>query len=88
MDVADAAVAQAIERVLADERIVPRDLKARLLQRAYLPRGNRPLLVFPSDTAARVSPATPRCELQVRFFLPPGSYATLVLKALALPSGI
>lgn len=85
MDVAGPAVAQAIERVLADERITPRDLKARLLQRAYLPRGNRPLLLFPSDPAARVSPANPLCDLQVRFFLPPGSYATLVLKALALP---
>lgn len=84
MDLSGAAVAQAIERVLADEGLAPRDLKARLLQRAYLPRGDRPLLVFPSDTASRVLPADPLRDLQVRFFLPPGSYATLVLKALAL----
>ena len=88
MEFASADVAQAVESVLHEEGLAPRDLKSRLLQRAYLPRGDRPLLVFPAQVASRLLPVGPRRDLQVRFFLTPGSYATLVLKALALPQGI
>ena len=54
---------------------------------AYLPRGARPLLVFPGETTAgqadRDDAAPGRYKLTVSFVLPPGSYATLLLKGIA-----
>jgi len=77
-----------VSQVLAEEGLSLHEFKARILQRAYLPRGTRPLLVFPKDVA--LEPAAPdplhpkHLALRVRFTLPPGSYATLVLKAATL----
>ena len=75
------------------EGLTLKDLKARLLKRAYLPRGSRPLLVFPKDTGAHIeSESTARAasgvSARLAFFLPPGSYATLVLKVLAATAAL
>ena len=76
------------EAVLTEEGLSQRDLKARLLERAYLPKGMRPLLTFPQEASAlgaeedELFPG--RRKLTLAFSLPPGSYATLVLKALAV----
>jgi tRNA pseudouridine13 synthase len=68
---------------LEEEGLTLNDLKARLLERAYLSRVSRPLLVTPSDIEARAqTSADGETALDVSFFLPPGSYATLVLKAM------
>lgn len=83
------ALASAVEEVLAEEGLALSDLKPRILRRAYLPRGNRRLLLFPGDVS--VAPPVPddrfagRHALTLAFTLPPGSYATLVLKAAAVP---
>jgi tRNA pseudouridine13 synthase len=75
-------------QVLAEEGLTLHDLKARILKKAYLPRGKRPLLLFPQAPSA--SPLEPddrfpdRHKLTLTFTLPRGSYATLVLKALSL----
>ncbi|MBM3945455.1 MAG: tRNA pseudouridine(13) synthase TruD, partial [SAR202 cluster bacterium] len=69
--------------VLKEEGLELDDLKARLLKRAYLPKANRRLLVFPSHV--ETVPSTPD-RLVVKFNLPPGSYATLVLKTVSLRS--
>lgn len=74
-------LAQTAERVLAEEGLALPDMKARLLVRAYLPRGARPLLLFPAE--ARADTTSDRGAVRLSFFLPPGSYATLVVKALA-----
>jgi tRNA pseudouridine13 synthase len=72
-------------QVLQQEGLDLEDLKARILQRAYLARGERSVLLFPEDM--QVGPPQGddrypgRLALSVRFALPPGSYATLVLKA-------
>lgn len=71
-------------RVLEDEGLALDGLKARLLKRAYLSKGYRPVAVFPSETEWETH-ATESGEgslLRLKFFLPPGSYGTLVLKAL------
>ncbi len=70
--------------VLAGEGLTQDDLKARILQRAYLPMGTRPLLLFPSATQADLLPGgSDHRALRLAFFLPSGAYATLVVKALA-----
>jgi len=82
----DPALAATVEEVLSGEGLALSDLKPRILRRAYLPRGNRRLLLFPRDVAA--SPPAPddrfpgRHKATLSFTLPPGSYATLVLQAL------
>jgi tRNA pseudouridine13 synthase len=75
-----------IAQVLAEEGLALHDLKARILKKAYLPKGGRTLLLFPQQISA--SPPEPddlfpgRQEMTLSFTLPRGSYATLVIKAL------
>jgi tRNA pseudouridine13 synthase len=92
----DPGVAAIVTQVLAEEGLALNDLKARILKRAYLPKGQRALLLFPQD--APVSPpdrsaaltASPderfpgQHKMIVAFTLPRGSYATLVLEALSV----
>jgi tRNA pseudouridine13 synthase len=74
------------KQVLAGEGLAMDDLKARILDKAYPPRGGRRLFVLPEEPSA----TTPgqderfagRYAVQVGFTLPRGSYATLILKAL------
>jgi tRNA pseudouridine13 synthase len=79
------ALGEAAQGVLAAEGLAQEDLKARILQKAYLPRGRRSLLVWPEEVA--VAAPVPderfpgRLALTVRFALPAGSYATLVMQA-------
>jgi tRNA pseudouridine13 synthase len=83
---ADTELAAIVRQILADEGLVLNDLKARILKRAYLPKGKRALLLFPEGVSC--SPAEEddrfpkRQKMVVSFTLPRGSYATLVLKAL------
>lgn len=77
-------LAQVVERLMADEGLALADLKARILDRAYLTRGQRPLLVFPQGMqvdAPRPDEQFPGQQaVRARFSLPSGSYATLVCK--------
>ena len=73
-----------VSDTLRDEGLGLPDLKARILQRAYLPSGQRSVLLVPEELD--VSDPAPddrsgQCMLRVRFSLPRGSYATLVLNA-------
>lgn len=73
-------------QVLQAEGLTPTDLKARILQRAYLPRGQRPLLLWPQDLWAGDPLPDERfggLMLRAGFALPKGSYATLLLKVAA-----
>jgi tRNA pseudouridine13 synthase len=83
---ADPNLAAVVVQVLAEEGLALDDLKARILKRAYLPKGKRALLLFPEETSCS-SPEDDdlfpkRQKMVVSFTLPRGSYATLVLKAL------
>ena len=84
---ADPEVEAIVSEVLKEEGLALNDLKARILKRAYLSKGKRTLWLFPEDPSA--SPPDPddrflgRSKLIVVFTLPRGSYATLVIKALA-----
>jgi tRNA pseudouridine13 synthase len=88
---ADPILAGVAQEVLATEGLELNDLKARILQRAYLPKGQRPLLLFPADVISHVieddDQFAGRQATRVSFTLPPGSFATLVLKRLSLPDG-
>lgn len=77
----------AVTAVLAEEGLTLADFKARLLRDAYLPKGEREIWVKPGELVVgasvpdELSPG--RHTLPVTFTLPPGSYATLVIKVSA-----
>jgi tRNA pseudouridine13 synthase len=79
---------EAVREVLAPEGLVLNDLKARILRRAYLPKGGRPLLLLPAEVRSemleRDDQFAGREAMRLSFVLPRGAYATLVLKRLAL----
>jgi len=79
-------LAPAVRQVLASEGLDLNDLKARILQKAYLPKSKRPLLLFPGEISpAQLEPDDRfpgRQAARVSFSLPSGSYATLVVKSL------
>jgi len=85
---ADPGLAAVVAQVLAEEGLALNDLKARILKKAYLPKGKRALLLFPQDTSASLPESDDlfpdRQRMTLAFTLPRGSYATLVLKALAM----
>lgn len=82
----DPVLAKVVEDVLQAEELALSDLKPRILRRAYLPRGERSLILRPADASA--SPPAPderfpgRQKVTLTFTLPPGSYATLVVRSL------
>ena len=81
------ALSEAVTKVLGEEGLALVDIKPRILKKAYLPKGERKLLLLPTDTSSE-QPETDdlfpgRHKLTVTFVLPPGSYATLVLKGLS-----
>jgi len=83
---ADPEVRAAAAEVLRQEGLTQSDLKARVLQKAYLSQGGRALLLFPQEAAVLSEGEDERFpgqrRLTLTFTLPPGAYATLVLKAL------
>jgi tRNA pseudouridine13 synthase len=82
----DPELAAIVKKVLAEEGFVLKDLKARILKRAYLTKGVRALLLFLEEVSCSPPEADDRFsgrqKMVVSFTLPRGSYATLVLKAL------
>jgi tRNA pseudouridine13 synthase len=77
-----------VQEVLAEERLALNDLKARILKRAYLPKGSRPLLLHPTDVDCGEVEEDERFPgrkaVRVGFTLPRGTFATLVLKRMRL----
>lgn len=73
--------------VLKEEGIEIKDLKARLLLKAYLSGGSRRLVVVPEEMGCRPPEQDEvfqgKLKLDIWFRLPPGSYATMMLKCLA-----
>jgi tRNA pseudouridine13 synthase len=84
---ADPDLAAVVAQILEEEGLALKDLKARILKRAYLPKGKRALLLFPEETSCSPPEGDDRFpgrqKMVVSFTLCRGSYATLVLKALA-----
>ncbi len=78
-------LAAAAEAVLAAEGLAQEDLKARILKRAYLWKGRREAWLRPQEVAVGEpgpDEAFPgRWKVEVAFVLPPGSYATLTVRA-------
>lgn len=79
-------LAHAVTRTLDQEELELNNLKARILKRAYLPKGRRPVLLHPTDIASGRSQEDDhfpgKHKLQISFTSPPGTFATLVLKQL------
>ncbi|HDQ73781.1 MAG TPA: tRNA pseudouridine(13) synthase TruD [Chloroflexi bacterium] len=74
--------------VFAEEGFVANDLKARILKKAYVYRGNRALLLFPHEIAILAEKPDElfpgKRQITMAFTLPRGSYATLLLKTLLI----
>ncbi len=73
--------------VLKEEGLTPQNLRVRGLRRVFLARAERPLWVAPSEPQMG-EPAPDelfpgRLKITVYFALPPGSYATLLLRLLS-----
>jgi tRNA pseudouridine13 synthase len=85
---AESGLVGSVGEVLVTEGLELNDLKARILKRAYLPKGSRPLLVHPADVGSEVvvdeDQFPGRHAARLAFTLPAGAFATLVLKRLSL----
>jgi tRNA pseudouridine13 synthase len=85
---ADPNLSQVVISVLAEEGLTLNDLKARILNKAYLSKGKRALLLFPQHASVSLPQPDDRFPGQIKltlsFTLPRGSYATLVIRALPL----
>ncbi len=80
----DPDLARVVERVLDQEGLHLSELKARILKRAYLARGQRAVLCLPRRCRCRVlvdSRFPGRWAVESEFALPRGSYATLLIKS-------
>lgn len=79
-------VAAAAESVLKAEGLSLNDLKARILTKAYLSRHQRALLLHPDqvevDGPVDDERFPGRRKLVVKFTLPRGAYATLVIRGI------
>ena len=86
--VADESVAKVLHGVLADEGIHLADLRVRQMRRIIVHGVQRHALVIPEDLNAsdfeedELYPG--KKKMTVRFFLPRGSYATILIKRIAL----
>ncbi len=82
-----AAIQPAVEAVLIEEGLTQEMLRARILQKAYLTRGERAAWLMPKEMTAQAPVADSSFEgrwaVELAFTLPPGSYATLALRVLA-----
>ena len=79
-------LAQAASELLAQEGLTLNDFKARILKKAFAAKSSRALIVVPSQLevgdAENDELARKRWKVTMRYFLPPGSYATLVVKSI------
>lgn len=77
-------LASIVHRTLQAEGFVLNDLKARILRRAYLYKGERHLMLYPGEveTAALEEDDrfAGRYALWIGFSLPPGAYATMIIR--------
>ena len=87
---ADARIRRILDAVLDGEGIRLSDLRVRQMSRIRVGGVERPAVVVPEDLSASspveddLYPGSRKATL--RFFLPRGSYATLLIKRLALPA--
>jgi tRNA pseudouridine13 synthase len=77
--------AEAITRVLAEEQVEPRHFRLKRLRKTFFGKGRRDAIVAPAALSA--DPADDdlnrgRKKLTLRFELPKGSYATILIKRL------
>ncbi len=85
---ADPDLAQVADAILEQEGLTLNDFKARILKKAFATKSSRPLVVHPREVSASDADndelARKRWKITLKFVLPPGSYATLVVRAATL----
>ncbi len=78
-----------VESVLAEEGLEVGQLKLRGLRRMFFSKGERAALFIPSNLEYQANPDEKhqsRQKLVLNFDLPPGSYATLLVKRILAPA--
>ena len=89
----EGAAGEAVLRILAEEGVELRQFRLKRLRRTFFGKGMRPALVAPAGLSAEAGEDEinrGRRKLALRFELPKGSYATILLKRLfhePLPRG-
>ena len=77
---------KAVNDTLAQESLTLNDFKARILKKAFAAKSSRPLIVRPQEVSVGEPEndelARKRWKVTLKFALPPGSYATMVVKAI------
>jgi tRNA pseudouridine13 synthase len=77
---------KAVNDTLAQEQLTLNDFKARILKKAFATKSSRPLIVRPQEVSVGEPEndelARKRWKVTLKFVLPPGSYATLVVKGI------
>jgi len=85
--IGDPAIAEIAARVLEREEIELRDLKVRQMSRIYINGIQRPAILLPEgfsvESVAEDELYKNKKKMTLKFFLPRGGYATLILKRLA-----
>jgi tRNA pseudouridine13 synthase len=79
-----------VEAVLSEEALTLRDLQVRGVRELFFSRGERAALAVPQSLGSEFADDERhrgRLKLTLSFDLPRGSYATLLVKALAAPGG-
>ena len=86
--VTDGEVRRILSEVLADEGIRLADLRVRQMRRIVVHGVQRPALVMPEDLTASAGADDElypgRKKMTLGFFLPRGSYATILVKRIGL----
>jgi tRNA pseudouridine13 synthase len=81
----EGAAGEAAGRILAEEGVEPRQFRLKRLRRTFFGKGRRPALVAPAALSAAAGEDElnrGRKKVSLRFELPRGSYATILLKRL------
>jgi tRNA pseudouridine13 synthase len=82
----DAPLARLVEEVMADEGFPLSEMKIRGMDKPFFSKGDRPAAIRPMDLEHRVEPDdrhAGREKLMLRFDLPRGAYATMIVKRLS-----
>ena len=84
--ISDPRIARIVEAVFEQEEIESRDLKVRQLSRIYINGVERPAILLPQDFSVgeveKDELYDNRKKMTLKFFLPRGGYATLIIKRL------
>ena len=85
LKIEDSEIEEVLGRVMEEEGLNPENLKVRFTEKVFLSGGSRRVLAFPQNLSLEEGEDELFCgrrKLVLSFSLPPGSYATMLLRSL------